>query len=104
MDLDMNIKEIHEVRAQDLTWFIDHHYPDAAVHGDVADELFCNPTSETVHLVRALEKLGDYDTQAVTRWLNGERGSGANGLPDDVLSFMAAEGKIPFGEYLVVFN
>ena len=103
MDLDMHEKKVNEVRAQDLARFIDHHYPDAAVNDDVVHDLFRYPLSDTVHLVEAREGLNNYDSDRTARWLTGDR-VGGGGHPVDVLSFMAAEGKIPFGEYLVVFN
>lgn len=104
MELTSHEKQVREVEAADLALFIDHHYPDAAVNDDVVSDLFQYPCSDTVHLVRAQEGLSAYNTKAVTEWLSGERGGGADGYPDGVFSFMAAEGKIPFGEYLVVFN
>lgn len=103
-DLDMNEKKVFEVRAQDLEVFFTDHYPDAAVNGEVTYGLFQYPASDTVHLVRAQAGLGDYDSKAAALWLSGERGGNAATYPDDLFSYLAAERKIPFGNYLVCFE
>lgn len=103
-DLDMHEKKVYEVRAQDLEVFFTDHYPDAAVHGEATQELFKYPSSDTVHLVWAQKDLGDYDSTAVAKWLAGERGGDASTYPDDLFSYLASHGKIPFGNYLVCFE
>jgi hypothetical protein len=103
-DLPMNEEKINKVRAQDLEVFFTDHYPDAAVLDEAVHDLFRYPTSDTVHLVRAQEGLGEYDSNAAAQWLTGERGGDAATYPDDLFSYLAAKGKIPFGEYLVIFE
>jgi hypothetical protein len=103
-DLPLNTTQVHEVRAQDLDVFFLDNYPDANASGDASYELFQFPSSDTVHLVRAQEGLGEYDTKAAAAWLSGERGGDASSYPDGVFSYLAAEGKIPFGNYLVCFE
>jgi hypothetical protein len=103
-DLPLNTTQVHEVRAQDLDVFFLDNYPDANASGDASYELFQFPSSDTVHLVRAQEALGEYDTKAAAAWLSGERGGDASSYPDGVFSYLAAEGKIPFGNYLVCFE
>ena len=103
-DLDMHETKINKVRAQDLEVFFTDHYPDAAVHEEVTHELFRYPASDTVHHVQAQAGLGDYDSTAAAKWLSGERGPSASTYPDDLFSYLADQGKIPFGEYLIMFE
>jgi hypothetical protein len=102
--LSMNIKQVNEVRAQDFEVFLLDNYPNANPTGDAAHELFQFPASDTVHLAQAEERLGEYDTKAAARWLSGERGGDASTYPDDVFTYLAMEGKIPPGLYLVIFE
>jgi hypothetical protein len=82
--------------------FLTEHYPAAA--GDEEEavyRLFKGPDPESIHLVEASDYLGEYDTANAESWLQGED---ASTYPDDVFSYLVKDGKIPAGEYLVIFE
>lgn len=97
--------KIRKVTSKDLAAYLGYHFPDMEMNGlDAVHDLFGYPSSDTVHLVRAQEGLNESDRAIVRGWLGVGTPIGSRTYADDVMSYLAADGAIPYGEYLITFN